>query len=53
MMNNEELILQMLTEMKEDIKETKDDIKDLKREVKKLHKSDDLILDEVERVHEI
>lgn len=39
--------------LKDDVSGLKDDVKDLKREVKKLHKNDDLILDEIERVHDI
>ncbi len=66
-MNNEELILNMLTELKQsmsdveekissiesDVTSIESDVKSIKRDVKKLHKSDDLILDEIERVHEI
>ena len=39
--------------MKEEISELKDDMSDVKVETKRLHHFDLLILDEVERVHEI
>ncbi|MBH1942544.1 hypothetical protein I5677_16755 [Mobilitalea sibirica] len=59
-MNNEELILKMLSEMntkidKLDLKANnlENNLKEVKREIKKMQKTDDLILDEVERVHEI
>ncbi len=59
-MNNDELILNMLTEIKQNITNLEDrisnlenDVKDNKREVKKVQKNNELILDEVKRAHQI
>ncbi len=73
-MNNEEVILKILTDIQDnivnlqtdvqglqtdvqglrtDVQGLKNDMQDVKGEIKKLQRSDELILDEVERVHEI
>lgn len=66
-MNNDDMILKMLTEIRQsmsnmeenvskiegNVSNLENDIKSIKRDVKKLDKNDNLILDEIERVHEI